>query len=152
RVADGGERSRIPAGPDSDALRHLVREGEVEILGAESGPGDPRDLLQYPRADIGVGRGPGSDRLPRPAEPYVRQVHVDPDQVQGRAQRGQRRQDDRLAEYQPRHDQDRGPFELARNTQPSPPFRPERHRPGLAWPPWRRLRPGREIPHGVLLR
>ena len=142
-VADGGEGARIPAGPDADVLRHLVREGEVEVLGAEGGPGDSLDLLQHPGADVGIGSGPGADRLPRPGQPDMRQADVDADQVQGRGQGRQNRPGDRLTEDQADHDQDRRPLDLARDT---PATRPGPDRAGLAEGPPRRLRLGREIP------
>ncbi len=56
---DRGERARIPAWPEADVLRHLVREHEVERLRPQGRPGDALDLLQHPRADVGIGGDAG---------------------------------------------------------------------------------------------
>ena len=44
-VAHRVEGAGVPARPYADALRDLVGEDEVEILGAQRGPGDSLDFL-----------------------------------------------------------------------------------------------------------
>src|SRR5277367_5890908 len=118
-------------------------EGEVEVLGAQGGPGDAFDLLQHPGPDVSISRGARADRLPGPAELYVWQVHIDADQVQARGERRQRRPGYDLTEHQGRQDQDRRPLELARDTAP---------RTGPAAIALRRQRPGREEPGIAVIR
>ena len=126
RPADRVERAGVPARPEADAPADLVGEDKVEVLGAQGGPGDPLDLLQHPRADIGVGRRPRRDRRPRPGELDVGQVNVEPDQVQRPGQRHQHREHDRLAEHQGRQGQERSPFDPARDQPPSRAWHPVR--------------------------
>ncbi len=109
RVPDGVERAGVPAGPRADVLGHLAGEVEVKVGLAQGGLGDALDLLQHPRPEIGVGRGPRGDDLPRPGEPHARQVHVEADQVQGGRERGQDHGRDRLAEDEPGEHEDRDP-------------------------------------------
>ena len=113
------ERAGVPARPEADALADLVGEDKVEVLGAQGRPRDPLDLLQHPRADIGVGGRPGRDRRPGPGELDVRQMDVEPDQVQRPGQRHEHRERDRLAEHQAHQRQDRGPLDPARDQTPS---------------------------------
>ena len=107
--------SRSTSTATGRCLGHGVREDEVEVLGAEGRPGDSLDLLQHERPDKSVRGGAGADRLPGPAEPEVRQVHVDPEEVQGRGQRG---------EHRPR---DGAPEEEACQHGEGRPLRPARH-------------------------
>src|SRR5271165_1407216 len=117
-MADGGERTRIPAWPYPDVLRDLMGEGEVEVLGAQRRPGDTLDLLQHPGPDVGIGGRARADRLPRPGQLDMRQPDVDPDHMQGRGERRQHRPGNHLTEYQAGHDQDRRRRELARDAPP----------------------------------
>ena len=120
-VAHRVERAGVPARPDAQALRDLVGEHETEVRLAQGRAGDPLDLLQDPRAEVGVGRGPGGDSLPRPAEPDTRQVHVEADEVQHHGQRGQHHRGDRPAEDQ--HGQRGGGRPLHRQRDPPAPAR-----------------------------
>src|SRR6266568_3692960 len=146
RVADGIERAGVPARPWADVLGNLAGEEEVEVSPAESWLGDSLDLLQDPRAQIGVRCGTGADSLPWPGEPDTRQVQVDAHQVQGCRQGDQHYRPDRPAKYEAHRNHDGGPLDPAHDaaamragivTNPARPRRPgAAARTGLPW--WRR--------------
>jgi hypothetical protein len=74
----------VPAGPWANALGNPVGEEEVEVGLTQRRLGDPFDLLQHPRPQVGVRGGASRDRLPGPPETDARQMGIDAHQVQCR--------------------------------------------------------------------
>src|ERR1039458_3258304 len=77
RVAYGVEGTGVPARPWTNVLGNLVGEDEIEVRLAQGWLGYSLNLLQDPRAQIGVGSAARAARLPRPAEPDPRQVDIE---------------------------------------------------------------------------
>ena len=83
-VGHGVKGAGVPAGPWANALGNLVGEEEVEVGLTQRRLGDPFDLLQHPRPQIGIRGGASRDRLPGPREPDARQMGIDAHQMQCR--------------------------------------------------------------------